>query len=218
MWARYTLFVFYLISLILPLSIIFNYLEYQLLEDIAQGFFPDEQTLKAYRQRNFWVGLLKAVFYLASAVFFLIWFYRTYRNTYYRTGYLKKAPHWAWASFFIPILNCYLPYQLMKEVWVESQKMLLPEEDRREAHRRISYALVQAWWILFLLSYLIILLTEWLSWGAYRLEEKLNVVFLMLTTDFLEIPAVVVTIWLVRQTADFDKELREKRARVSLDS
>jgi hypothetical protein len=72
---------------------------------------------------------------IVGAVLFLLWFYRS-ANTAAQTGLrARRAPGLATASFFIPVLNLWWPYQ--------STLDLLPE-------RHPARALVRRWWLLWI--------------------------------------------------------------------
>lgn len=69
------------------------------------------------------LGSLQVLIYIATAVSFLMWLYRSYgnlpsfgtpsRNISYSAG-------WAVRSFFIPFVNLVVPYRAVKELWRNS--------------------------------------------------------------------------------------------------
>jgi hypothetical protein len=68
------------------------------------------------------LGLLQLGWQLVTIVTFLMWFHRVHRNLpSLGARYLKYSPGWAVGSFFVPILNLFRPYQIMVEVWENSQ-------------------------------------------------------------------------------------------------
>jgi hypothetical protein len=93
------------------------------------------------------VGIL-----LLTAVFFLIWIYRTHKNlTVLGATELKYSPGWAVGGFFVPLVNLFRPYQVVTEIWKASAR-----EARRGGGINWKYEHVPVyfgvWWGLGLLS------------------------------------------------------------------
>lgn len=69
------------------------------------------------------LALLQIVVYIATAVFFLMWLYRSHENL---TAFgvqktsLQHSSGWAVGSFFIPFANLVIPYRAIKELWRKS--------------------------------------------------------------------------------------------------
>lgn len=70
--------------------------------------------------------LLGFVIFVATAIVFLLWLHRSASNL-TAFGYWKSqgySPAWAVGSFFVPIVNLFVPYQATKYVW---QKKVVPQ-------------------------------------------------------------------------------------------
>lgn len=78
-------------------------------------------------------------------VFFLLWTARAYANL-HRAGlpYLRHAPGWAVGAWFVPLMNFYRPYTIMKEIWHRTQDGFLPAGTPTRPHTVIRY-----WWLCF---------------------------------------------------------------------
>jgi uncharacterized protein DUF4328 len=66
------------------------------------------------------LGLTTIVVYIATVVAFLMWLYRASNNV---AAFGKRTQHssgWAVGSFFVPIMNLFVPYQAVKDVWRKS--------------------------------------------------------------------------------------------------
>ena len=67
------------------------------------------------------VRLSLTVIVLVTAIFFLAWIYRAYKNLKALGATdLKFSPGWAIGGFFIPILNIVRPFQIVAEIWKAS--------------------------------------------------------------------------------------------------
>lgn len=76
------------------------------------------------------VTLLEIPLRLALVVTLLAWMYRAYANlsALDATG-LNHSPGWAIGWWFIPFANLVMPYQIMKEIFVESTSEFDPKND-----------------------------------------------------------------------------------------
>jgi hypothetical protein len=114
--------------------------------------------LTANDQRQKLIGFAGlATFAVVSAVF-LLWFYRARRNLEsLGTRGLRVSPSRAVVSWLIPLENLYLPFQIMQETWKASVSQPDPEGDAWR-HARMT-VLLTPWWLLFLLSGVLGILT-----------------------------------------------------------
>jgi hypothetical protein len=78
---------------------------------------------------------------VATIVAFCMWLHRLYRNlpALGATG-LRYSPGWAAGAWFVPILNLWRPYQIVREVW------------QRTAPAGQGWDLLKLWWGLWLVS------------------------------------------------------------------
>lgn len=66
--------------------------------------------------------LLRAPVYIATIVAWLLWQHRAHSNLRpLGAGWLEFSPGWAVGYFFIPFVNLVRPYQVVRELWRESQ-------------------------------------------------------------------------------------------------
>ncbi|WP_181791425.1 DUF4328 domain-containing protein [Myxococcus llanfairpwllgwyngyllgogerychwyrndrobwllllantysiliogogogochensis] len=85
------------------------------------------------------VSIAKAVIWLLSAVYFLTWQYRAVRIA----GLIdvsQASPRWAILSWFVPGMNLFKPYQILRDLWL----------DLGGAASRTT--LIRAWWCIGLLT------------------------------------------------------------------
>jgi hypothetical protein len=98
----------------------------------------------------FLLAIVNIILYLATVIFFCVWLYRAYDNLPALgnpTRALSYSPGWAVGSFFVPIVNLFVPYRAIKELW---QKSVLPEE--RLMSEPDVPAWFHIWWLFWLLS------------------------------------------------------------------
>jgi len=64
------------------------------------------------------VALLQVLVFVATAVAFLMWMHRAYRNLpALGARRLDTTPGWAVGYFFIPFANLFKPFQVVREIW-----------------------------------------------------------------------------------------------------
>jgi hypothetical protein len=86
--------------------------------------------------------LLYFLAFIAAAIVWLCWQHRAYANLkVLGTGEAETTPGWAVGSWFVPILNLALPYQIVKEMWLRSQA-----KATRGVDAESSPAIVRLWW------------------------------------------------------------------------
>jgi len=67
------------------------------------------------------LGLATVVVYIATAVAFLMWLYRASNNVAAFGQNTQHSSGWAVGSFFVPIMNLFVPYQAAKDIWQKSE-------------------------------------------------------------------------------------------------
>ena len=69
-------------------------------------------------------GLVFAAVYGVAAVYWCMWVHRTYRNlSALGAAGLRRTPGWAVAYYFIPVLNLFRPFEVMRETWRASDSL-----------------------------------------------------------------------------------------------
>jgi hypothetical protein len=86
---------------------------------------------------------------LTALVLLLLWLHRAYRNLFALGARgLDDSPGWAVGSFFIPLVNVYLPYRIVSDVWNGSRPA--PTAGEPIPRRARIVPLVLAWWLVWM--------------------------------------------------------------------
>lgn len=95
------------------------------------------------------VGVLLST--ITCCIIFLLWFKREYHNLHTINPKLKYKEAWAIWSWFIPVINLWRPYQIMKEIYIHAttteKKEIHPEEEEI-----ITTPIIDLWWLLWIAS------------------------------------------------------------------
>lgn len=74
------------------------------------------------------ISLLRIPIFILTVIFFLVWLYRAYNNLpALKAGNLEFSPGWAVGWWFIPIATLFKPFQVIRELWNESDPDFDPE-------------------------------------------------------------------------------------------
>jgi len=131
-------------------SLISSYMQYNLLQIVANGGFISEKAAEANDIREAIVGGIYAIAYIVSFITFIMWFRRSYFNLHQKVRWLQFSESWAAGSWFVPIINLYRPYQIMKEIYVETKYLFTKKGLSEEVGYTTSY--LGWWWALWLIS------------------------------------------------------------------
>ncbi|MFY2560755.1 DUF4328 domain-containing protein [Corallococcus terminator] len=101
----------------------------------AVSAFLSGDAIALHGSSLFFLGMAQLVAELFGVVGFLTWQYRAVRVA-TQLGVSRASPHWALLCWFIPGLNLFKPYQVLRDLWRdlggESSRLLL----------------IRAWWCL----------------------------------------------------------------------
>ena len=91
---------------------------------------------------------------ITCCIIFLLWFKREYHNLHIINPKLKYKETWAIWSWFIPIINLWRPYQIMKEIYIHTTTQNR-EETKSEEEKIITTRIIDTWWLLWIVSYIL---------------------------------------------------------------
>jgi hypothetical protein len=173
------------------------------LQGIVRGDEPsDEISTSTWVQVG--VGLVYLLVIIVCVVYWLMWVHRTYRNLRpLGADGLNYSPGWAVGYYFIPIMNLFRPFQVMRETWQASS----PEHRGGTDWVRIAVpALIGWWWAIHLFSAIV----NQISLRVGMRSEDPSVLLSMAWVDFamLGVDSVLlfIEIKLVQKLTDLQDE------------
>lgn len=152
--------------------------------------------------------MLKFITIAALLIISLMWLYRVHKNLpALGVSDLRFSPGWAVASWLIPIVNFYLPYQVVKEIWKASDPSVNPSSNL--SWQKTPTSLILGWWWGFwLTSALAGQASMFLS--KKTLGDVYTMSWVLLASDILIIVADIFLILIVR-TIDARQEAKNRR-------
>jgi hypothetical protein len=147
--------------------------------------------------------------YIVSFVIYLIWVRRSYRNLH--SLQLKQTEYssgWAIGSYFVPILNLFRPYSIMKEIWFGSQPQYnLPDENEMEKVKRLtSTTFLKFWWTVFLMNWTVSNQSFRLSLKADTPQKLLTSYWVGIFSNLTGVILVLILIYLVSNVKIWQSE------------
>jgi hypothetical protein len=140
-----------LFALLIPLHLLSmgaDLLVIRLVHQVQQGVDISDSEAAMIDGLAMVINLLLSAVWLAAFIAFLIWIHRACRNLpALGAKNVRFTPGWAVGYFFIPILNVYVPYQVVKEIWCGSDPgRLQPTGNPSGSAKPASTAIIGWWW------------------------------------------------------------------------
>ena len=149
MWLIALLAVTVLIDLIVIVSGI-SYVD--LIDRIESGANVTFEEADSADQRQGALAFVELIAFAITAVVFIIWFRRAYRNMApLGVSWYRFKAGWAVGGWFVPFLNLVRPKQIANDIWRTSDPDLPPRIDGPGLGRPVS-PLLNWWWGVFLIS------------------------------------------------------------------
>lgn len=137
------------------------------------------------------VALLEIVLRIGTIVLFLIWLYRAFNNlSALKARNLEFSPGWAVGWWFVPFANLIKPFQVMRELWNES------DPDFEEEYGFLSGStgtpvIIIFWWAFFLISGILGRIADKMFDSGGETASNAFVVALILAAVFQGVAAVL---------------------------
>ena len=132
------------------ISLISSYFQYDLLQTAANGGEISTESITSNDNREQAIGIIQLIVFAVSAITFIQWFRRAYFNLHLRVNHLSHSEGWAAGCWFVPIINLFRPYQIMKELFQATHFFL----KRNEVHttEQLSTASLGLWWTFWIID------------------------------------------------------------------
>jgi len=132
------------------ISLISSYFQYDLLQTAANGGVITTEAVTSNDNREQAIGIIQIIVFVLSAITFIQWFRRAYFNLHLRVNRLSHSEGWAAGCWFMPIVNLFRPYQIMKELFQATHLFLKRNELHTTEH--LSTASLGLWWTFWIID------------------------------------------------------------------
>lgn len=150
------------------------------------------------------LGLAGFAVYVATVIVFLMWLYRSSNNLRAFGEPQQTSAGWAVGSFFVPIMNLFVPYRAVKEIWKKSD----PAAANSLLYTPSPPGFFPAWWGFWLAANFASNIYFRMTWREAPIEST-EVVGIL--SEILSIAAACFAVQVVREI-DRRQEARAKDA------
>jgi hypothetical protein len=157
-----------------------------LLSNASAGGIISTESATANDLRQQIIAIVFMIAYITSAVTFISWFRRAYYNLHTQISNLRFDEGWAAGAWFVPFVNLVRPYQIMKELYQETEHLLA--ERGKNHNPQNSTALLSGWWTLWIIVGLIGNFILRYSLNADEIEELMVVSIASIISSIVSIP------------------------------
>ena len=194
MWAM----AFFLIAALITLIAIgYDYAEIDLLLRIEAGEMVFYNEIEENDSRQAIMGYVQTGIYIIMLIPFYIWIYRAHKNLpALNASHLRFTPGWAVGWFFVPVMNAFRPYQVMKEIWKASDPEVGIMDNTAWENAHPSY-LIGWWWALLIIAGIVGRVGVYYWRGAEEISELLTGSYAVIASDILFIPAIVLVVLII---------------------
>jgi len=186
-------------------SVYSSYLQYNLLIGFQNNEEITDSMLTSNDLREQLLAIVYLIVFITSGIFFIKWFQRAYYNL-SRITNCKHTDGWAAWSWFVPILNLFRPYQIMKEL---NEKTVSFLRSKTTDIIEDNTSLIGYWWGLWIASNYIgnyILKT---SFKEDSVENLMNSTIADIVLSLIGIPLAIVTVKLIKSYALKEEKISE---------
>jgi hypothetical protein len=171
--------------------------QFQLMGQILRNEAVAERQIDVIENYELVLGLIWLIWFPATVIAFVMWAHRAHRNlpALGATG-LEFSPRGAVGWYFVPFLNLFKPYQVMREIYNASEPSVTFESES-EWRSRNAPAIIKIWWTLFLFSSFVgnAVMRESLRADTPEAIQILDVASII--HEILAVALTVAAIWLV---------------------
>jgi hypothetical protein len=192
------------------LTIIFigsSFLERNLLLRAAGGnITPDEANSNDLRQRI--IGISELLLHIVLIVYFIMWFRRAYFNLHSLGFYLRYTEGWAAGAWFVPFMNLYAPFKIMKEIWDNTQ--MRAQQGSEDIVLKPS-TLLGVWWFLWIVTNIAGNIYSRLELqGEHTISDLISLNTTSIVLNVIDLANVFLIITIIQQVNVFEEQLKQK--------
>lgn len=188
---------FQALAVVLLLEIVLNF---WYISQLSTGHVPNNADASngLFLVHNL-LPLLGLVLLITCLVMMIRWLRRAYWNLHAQQLYLAHSEGWAAGAWFVPFLNMFRPYSIVKEVWRQTQLV---------AYERVApHVLLRVWWVIFLLRSVVSNITGRMVTEATTVTQLENSAWGTILTATLGLATAVLTMRVVQRIAGFEEQM-----------
>ncbi len=184
-----------------------------LIQKAIDGFDITDSEAAANDIRILIITIFQIVIFITTSIIFLFWENRAFKNLSPLGSIgLNYSSGWAVGAYFVPILGLFRPFQIMREIWKASDPDFISDGNNGDVSWKDSpsHFLLPLWWTLFLTESFFGQLSIRMSRDLNSLSQIFNYSFILVISDFIEIPSAIILILLVKNISKRQEAKKDK--------
>jgi hypothetical protein len=194
--AKNAIILIWIVLALEMVNLISSCLQYDLLQTIANGGSISDEAAASNDNREQLLGILHVIAIIVSGITFILWFRRAYYNLHQKSSRLSFSEGWAAGSWFVPILCWFRPYQIMKELCVETKNLLSKNGFSEQPNDAEGY--LGWWWALWLTTGFIGYFNLQYSRHAKIVDDYIVITVGQMISNILTIPLAIITVKVIK--------------------
>jgi Domain of unknown function (DUF4328) len=186
------------------LSLISGYFQFDLLNEVKNGANVSTGKATANDLREGILGIIYGIAYLISGITFIQWFRRAYFNLHQKVDGLSHTEGWAAGSWFVPIVNLFRPFQIMKEMFIETKAYLI--KNNISFNEEINTKNLGIWWTLWIINNFLGQIIFHYSKNSETVDQLLNFTIINLVSNVFGILLAVITIKVIKDYINLEEK------------
>lgn len=205
--AKTAIMLIWVVMCIEVISLGSSYMQYDLIQAAASGENISMDDANANDTRERMVGIVYMLAMIISGITFIQWFRRAYYNLHQRVNHLKHGEGWAAGAWFVPFLNWFRPYEIMKELYDETAEFLRTYEYKDKM--QLSTSILGVWWAAWVIKSILGQVVFRLGLYAKDISTILSVTVMSMVQHVLGIVAAFLVIRIIKEYSAVEPLLME---------
>jgi hypothetical protein len=205
--AKIAIMLLWIVLTIEIISLLSDYLQYDLLQTVANGGQITTETATDNDLRQKIIGIIYLIVYVISGITFIRWFRRAYYNLHLKAETLSFTEGWAAGCWFVPIISLYRPYQIMKELYQETQTLLSKNDENYV--QNLNTNSIGWWWTLWIIASFLGQFIFRYSLKAETIDELITTTIASIAASIIGKPLAIITVKVIKDYAEIEALLYE---------
>jgi hypothetical protein len=185
------------IVLFLDILLWFVYLLYVF---INGGQVP-KNNINVYDTYDIIASIIYSTPFIISVITFIMWFFRAYANLHQKVERLLYTEGWAVGSWFIPIINLYIPYNIMKELYSKTRNIIADDKNLSEQFK-FKESVIGWWWLLWVISFVLLP-----GISSICFPNATEITILDIIETIISVPLTLITIKVIKDYSEMENLL-----------
>lgn len=206
--AKIALLLIFILLILEVVLLVLWYFQYDLVQSAIKGEEISSEAAEVSDSIINIISILYTILFIVSAVTFLRWFVRAYQNLELFAKellYNQKQALWAW---FIPIMNLFRPYEIMRELYKETNKLLVKYEPTN-AEKIATDNYLSLWWGLWIISNIVGNILLRFPFETTTLEGLTKFILVNIVSNLIGIPLCIVAAKIIKDYSSMETLLKK---------